>query len=291
MAQIAPRTGEFEYLKSAQIQIQADAPNDREAWALRLSHPQWGHARLASLKDTISIPKVLIEYDNRLDKSEKAAALLGRSSVQLQLDGEKKDVLRDRKRLLRFLDAVMGDDGLIAMDVSANHFWPKAALADELCHDADLDIDSLFTVHAVTTGQSKAVNWYHTHGLAEMGFFDFDVLRPSPDLLTSRCHDFARAIAFAIVEGKAQPTTPIVHLLSSGPIRFVDVAEFNRRAAKSDRALRDADDFHNRNRTVLCEPDKGGWRNKIFGAHHLPIECCPRRRENSWCFSPVLPLG
>ena len=230
---IAPRAGEFEYLKSAQIQFrptrQTIAKPGRPFISRAVGPREAGFAERHDF-DTQGADR----YDNRLDKSEKAAALLGRSSVQLQLDGEKKDVLRDRKRLLRFLDAVMGDDGLIAMDVSANHFWSKAALADELCHDADLDIDSLFTVHAVTAGQSKVVNWYHTHGLAEMGFFDFDVLRPSPDLLTSRCHDFARAIAFAIVEGKVQPTTPMVHLLSSGPIRFVDVAEFNRRAAKSD---------------------------------------------------------
>src|SRR5207248_2514776 len=76
------------------------------------------------------------------------------------------------------------------------------ALDDELCHDADLDIESLYTLHAVTGDEAgdEAVIWLHSHGLAEIGLFDFDVLRPSEDLL-GRGRDALRAVAFAILDG------------------------------------------------------------------------------------------
>ena len=284
---MAPRAQEFAHLESAQINIVGDKPTEWEAWALRLSHPRWGQARLASPKRTEPVPKAVVQFDNRLDESEKSVALHGQSSVSVNLDGAKTDVLRDRKRLLRFLNAVMGEDGLIAYDATASRFWSRAALADELSHDADLDIDSLFTIHAITANQSEEVNWYHTHGLAEIGFFDFDILRPSADLLTSRCHDFARAVAFAIVEGKVQSSTPFAKILSTGPLRFVDVAEFNRRAAKRDRDLRDTDEFHNQNRTVLCDPVKVNWFSKLLGSPATPSRMLSAPQGDFMVFFPT----
>src|SRR5207244_1057592 len=127
-------------LAAAGITMKSDVAADYEAWALRLTHPHWGDARLGAPKTTNPVPSVIVKYDGRLDETEKAEALLGRSSVFVTVNGDKGDVLRDRKRLLRFLSAVLGDDGLIALDATAMRFWSKAALADELCHDADLDI-------------------------------------------------------------------------------------------------------------------------------------------------------
>ncbi len=282
-----PRASEFSHLQSAGCEVRQGKPSGNEAWALQLSHPHWGQARIASLKQSPVIPKVLLQFDNRLEDSEKANGLLGQSSVHIELNGEKHDVLRDRKRLLRFLNAAMGNDGLIAMDLTASRFWPRAALDEELSHDADLDIDSLFTVHAVTDTQTGKPNWYHTHGLAEIGFFDFDVVRPSEDLLSARCHDFARAVAFSIVEGKVQPTTPIAKVISTGPIRFVEVTEFNRRASKADRAMRDTDEFHNRNRAVLCDPVTGGFLSKIFGSTPRPNQILSAPQGDFMVFFPT----
>ncbi len=272
---LPPKADEFAFLSAAGITSSADSATGGELWAVRLTHPTWGTARMSAPRQTVPIPKPILKYDARLEEGEKAHAALGRSSVRVRVEGDRGDVLRDRKRLLRFMAAVLGDDGRIALDATAMRFWSSAALADELCHDADLDIDSLFTVHAVTENddlisidpgaKGRPCRWYHTHGLAEIGFFDFDVLRPSPDLLTARCHDFARAVAFAIVEGKVQPSTPVAKILSNGPVRLVDVAEFNRRGRQEDRALRDLDVGHNRNRTVLCDPVDTRWWHRFTG--------------------------
>jgi uncharacterized protein YegJ (DUF2314 family) len=260
---IAPQSHEFNFLQKLNIKIRPDTAAGNEAWAVRLSHPVWGTARLAAPVKTTPIPKPILQFDARLDPSEKAEAALGRSGVKVEVEGEKGDVLRDRKRLLRFLNAVMGSDGLIALDLTAYRFWSRAALADELCHDADLDIDSLFTIHAIYDEQ-KTTRWYHTHGLAEIGFFDFDVIRPHADLISARCHDFARAVAFGIVEEKVQPSTPVARLSSAGPIRLVEIGEFNRRASKPDKLCRDTDELHNKNRTVLCDPVRPSWVHRFF---------------------------
>jgi uncharacterized protein YegJ (DUF2314 family) len=284
---LTPRADEFAHLAAAGIAIKPVAAAEHELWALQLTHSTWGEARLAAPRHTVPVPKVLVKFDARLDETDKTEALLGQSSVQLKMSGEKNDVLRDRKRLLRFFNAVMGDDGLIALDATAMRFWSRAALADELCHDADLDIDSLFTIHAIRSGDEKNVNWFHTHGLAEIGFFDFDIVRPSLDLLTSRCHDFSRAVAFSIVEGKVEASTPLAKITSSGPIRLVDVAEFNRRASKADRDLRDADDLHNRNRTVLCDPAGRRWISRLVGIPAHPSRLLSAPQGDFMVFFPA----
>ncbi len=267
---IAPMAREFDFLRQLGVTATPRTPADHELWAMKLSHPSWGNARLASPRKTGPVPKIIVQFDARLGDSERTDALLGQSSVLIEVEGDKGDVLRDRKRLLRFLNAVMGDDGLISLDMTALRFWSRAALADELCHDADLDIDSLFTIHAIHTRGQEHTHWYHTHGLAQIGFFDFDIINPSPDLLTGRCHDFARAVAFSIVEGKVAASTPLARISSAGPIRLVEVSEFNRRAPKGVRALRDSDEIHNRNRTVLCEPVRPKWTHRFIKPPVLP---------------------
>jgi hypothetical protein len=284
---MAPRAEEFGHLESAGISIKSVAHADHELWALDLTHATWGHARLAAPRRTVPIPAAVVKFDARLDDTDKADALLGQSSVHLKISGDKGDILRDRKRLLRLFNAVMGDDGLIALDATAMRFWSRPALADELRHDADLDIDSLFTLHAITTGDDKKVNWLHTHGLAEIGFFDFDIVRPSPDLLTSRCHDFARAVAFSIVEEKVQVSTPIAKITSAGQLRLVDVAEFNRRADKEDRDLRSDDPAHNRNRTVLCDPAGRRWINRMVGIPAHPSRLLSEPQGEFMVFFPA----
>ena len=275
---VQPRLGEFAFLADHGVTVRPAADDEASA---DLSHPQWGTARLTIPRQPLPVPRPMIVHDARLDAAERAEAVLGRSGVFVRVEGDRGDVLRDRKRLLRYLNAVMGDDGLVAFDATASRFWPRAALADELAHDADLDIDALFTVHAVTgdddlaaegTGtRGPACRWYHTHGLAEIGHFDFDVVRPHQSLVTGRCHDFARAVAFAVVEGKVQRSTESVRICSGGPVRLVDVAEFNRRASAADRSARDADDFHNRDRAVLCDVATGGkLRRKLLGTPARP---------------------
>src|SRR6185437_10297899 len=125
---IPPRPEEFSFLVSHDIQIHPADPENASLWELHLEHPEWGRARMWAPRISQTLPEVLTKYDPRLDDSEKRDASLARSSVVIKVDGIKGDVLRDRKRLLRFLYAVLGDDGLIACDVTAMRFWPRSAL-------------------------------------------------------------------------------------------------------------------------------------------------------------------
>jgi uncharacterized protein YegJ (DUF2314 family) len=161
---------------------------------------------------------------------------------------------------------LMGDDGVLAVDHLAQKFWTRDALDDELAHDADLDVDSLFVTHMVYENESgesdeqPAPYWAHTHGLAELGALDFDILRPAP-LLCGTGYDVFRAIAFCILEGEITATTSRVQVISpGGAVAFVSIGEFNRRAAPADVALRGdrEDPAHNQLRLIACEPRRGG---------------------------------
>ncbi len=235
-------------------------------WALRLSHPKWGEADVVCLRECPRPPQQLIDFDPSLTKEEREQAHLGESTVSVMLEGERRDVLRDRKNLLRFLRAVMGGDGMVAFDHTAQRFWPREALDDELCHDADLDIESLYTLHAITDDQDdNKVDSQHPHGLSEIGLFAFDVLEPSEDPL-GRGRDALRVIAFAILEGNVERNTPRFTLMRpGGDVRFVDVRDFQKRASRPANALRiGADPQHAGNRAVLCDP-AGGMLSRLFG--------------------------
>jgi len=213
---------------------------------------------------------MLIEFDKNLTSDEKETAAAAKSAVLVRMRGSKQDVLRDRKSLLRYFGAVMADDGVVAIDHIAQRMWSRGALDDELSHDADVDIVALYTLHAVGSEESDSADWLHTHGLAEMGFFDFDILKPANEL-GDIAADALRAIAFAIVEGEVTKSTPRWQLAyPKGDVRFVDVAEFNHRADASIKRLRgehpERDEDHNHNRAILCEPSGkllGRWLDTL----------------------------
>jgi hypothetical protein len=169
------------------------------------------------------------------------------------------------------------------MDHVAQRFWSRAALDDELSHDADLDIDGIFTLHAVTDddkeeeqpdeAEERHVKWLHSHGLAEIGFFDFDILNPSEDL-GAHGYDALRAIAFMIVEGNLGRTTARARLVyPGGDVRAVPVPEFEHKAAPEFVAIRhDPEREHERDRVVLCEPAGrlfGRWFDKVRPSRFL----------------------
>jgi hypothetical protein len=271
---VAPRAAEFAHLADRGFIIHPVEPGESAHWAMRLAHPRLGEADVVCLWDCPRPPRQLIDFDPMLTREEREQAYLGESTVSVVIEGQRSDVLRDRKTLLRFLHAVMGNDGVVAVDHTAQRFWPREALDDELAHDADLDIESLYTLHAVTADHDghehdddddPDVVWLHSHGLAEIGLFDFDVLRPSEDVL-GRGRDALRAVAFAILEGAVTRTTPRFTLMApGGDVRFVDVRDFLRRAGRSANDLRTAaDDDHNRNRAVLCDVG-GGPLARLFG--------------------------
>jgi len=262
-----PRLEELTGLQRTGVTVKPKKGRQEVHWAAELVHPAWGEATLVCLRGVPPPPKEWIRHDARLSEEETREALTGQSTVTVHISGEKGrgNVLRDRKHLFRFLRAVMGDDGVVAVDHVAMRLWSRDALDDELSHDADLDIDALFCLHAVAPDGADRATWIHSHGLGKLGYFDFDVIDPSEDLGGALADTF-RAIAFAIVEGEVSRSTPKFELAHpGGEVRFVDVAEFNRKADARTKSLRcDADDEeHTVDRSVLCQP-AGGLLGRLF---------------------------
>src|SRR3954469_15532248 len=110
---IPPRAQEFAHLEQRGLRVRNIQPSPAANWALRLSHPKWGEADIVCLHECPRPPEQLIDFDPSLTKEEREQAHLGESTVSVMLEGERRDVLRDRKNLLRFLRAVMGGDGMV----------------------------------------------------------------------------------------------------------------------------------------------------------------------------------
>lgn len=233
-------------------------------WVLRLEHPELGVATVLSRKDYPLPPPEVVSSDHHLSDSERTAIGRAGSALGITVEGRRGHLLRDRKLALRIMQRLLGAEGLAAVDHCAMRFWTRADLDDELAHDADLDIQSLYTVHCVTAGDflrappgqrggdGAPVVWLHTHGLAELGSVDFDVLRPSPDLM-GRFADLVRAIAFSLVEGEGSRGTLTV--IPGKPFALVSASDFDAGAAPEDVTLRaDSEGGHRDGRVVLCEP-------------------------------------
>ena len=223
---------------------------------------------------------VLVDWDPFLTADERQEALAGQTGVCVLVQGKRGNVLRDRKFLLRYMRALMGDDGVSSLDHVGQRFWSRQALDEELSHDADLDVTSIHVLHTITADEEKSdqeseVVWVHSHGLAEIGFLDFDILKPSADVL-GRGNDALRAIALALVEGKVTGTVasfPLAH--PGGDVRFVEIGDFLRKAPADVLALRQADKDHNVKRLVLCEPEGkllGRWFGKVRPSRFLSQE-------------------
>jgi len=266
-------------------------------WQAELEHPDWGKARATCPRDWPSLPRELVMFDGRLTESDRDAASRGGRAVTVRMAGAKENVLRDRKLLLRFLGCLMGHDGTVVFDHLAWKPWTREALDEELAHDADLDIDSLFVVHLVQgeaparEGERPAVDWAHTHGLAELGAFDFDILRPSQLLLEAAADGF-RAIAYLLLDEEVGPRTESFDVvLPNGAVSFVPVEEWSRAAPEEERRLRDADDpGHNTRRLVLCDPRRpaGGLRRLLGSGRQVRASRLLSTIDDEgmmWCFT------
>jgi hypothetical protein len=233
-------------------------PAAGELWAIEATHREWGAAEIACLRTPRPLPDAIIDHTVALSDEERGRARLGESSVVVRMRTMNKNVLRDRKRLLYWLKALMDDEGVLAIDEISMLLWSQAMLQDEVAHDADLDIEALYTLHAIhDPADRERVAWLHTHGLETVGAFDFDILAPS-QFFMANCADPTRAVAFAALEGKVTASTSAFDLAHpNGTVRFVPVDVFDQQASPEHRALRDTDDAHGGKRAVLCEPAGG----------------------------------
>lgn len=251
---LAPRPEELPSLEQIGFTVEGLDQMPGMHWVLQLSSPQWGRAQVAAWRNPRPLPREMVDYAVELTPEEKELALLGQATISVRLSGTRDDLLRDRKTMLRLLGVLMDDDGVVAIDYTSRKFWSRAALDDELSHDADVDIDALYTLHAVGDDSGKLA-WLHTHGLAEIGLFDFDLIYPDPALVDIQ-NDVVRAVALTIAEGKLRAGgAPILFAGHDVYIQAIEAATFDRLASPADRAPRElADDDHIRDRCVICEP-------------------------------------
>jgi hypothetical protein len=231
----------------------AQRRRDGVRWAFSLEHPTHGSAELWAETESPRI-EPFIRFANSLTEGERAAAAGSATCVRLTVPARRRHVLRDRKTMLRIARDVLGDEGLMVLDLASELPWSRAALADELAHDADLDIEALFCLHVVFDESAPDhVRWLHSHGLAALGGFDVDVLAPHPAFV-AWCSDPYRAIATMILRRDIAPGEGrFTFGQPNGDARLVPAAEFMREADPADAALRDAAD-HDDQRSVLCEP-------------------------------------
>lgn len=252
----------FAPLQAQGIEVRELSPPDGCRWSLSLTHPDWGMALLSAPRESVLPDAEILGIQRGLDDEERRRILDAGHELRLLVDASRKHVLRDRKLLLRWARLMMGDAGVGLMDTTSQLFWSIARLDEELAHDADLDISAVFCLHAVGDAEGRSCEWLHSHGLAEIGAFDFDILRPS-EAVMHVAEDVSRALAFAIVEGELRESQERFGLLwPGGDIRMVPVAEFQAKAPRSERDVRDAED-HDARRAVVCEP--AGLVSRLFG--------------------------
>jgi Uncharacterized protein conserved in bacteria (DUF2314) len=258
---LAPSIESLDGLARASIEVTLEPASTDQLWSATLRHRAWGQARIHAPRGAQPFPPLLVEFASGLTDIERELVMRdAHYPLILDVPARDGDVLRDRKRFLRFLAAVLGDDGVAGVDALSSLIWTRARLTDELAHEAPLDIVHIHALHLVS---KPGGSWLHSHGLGELGFVDFDVLRPAEALLAEQ-FDVLRAIAFAIVEGGASSSV-ITPVANADPVMLIDASVFMRAAASADRALRDADE-HSQRRVVCCEPTPPGLLRRLFGA-------------------------
>jgi uncharacterized protein YegJ (DUF2314 family) len=255
---LAPSLQSLDGLRVHGVSIAPTDPGPDALWEAELSHPEWGTALLRAPRELFPLDRVAVSCDGRLSPEDKELAHSAERALFIKVTPQHDDVLRDRKSLLRYLGALLHEDGLLAFDAAAEAVWTREHLSEELAHDAPLDITQILVLHQVDMGDGI---WLHSHGLSELGFVDFDILRPA-DGLTHEQIDLVRALAFAIVEGHS---SGVLHVAApGGEVELVDASAFMQRATARDRSLRESDS-HTEKRVVCCEPEaRRGFLARLF---------------------------
>lgn len=252
---LPPRLDKLESLASAGVSVTPGPPSEAAHWTATARHEEWGTAEIVCPRHSKGPSRDILEMDVSLTPGEREVASLGDCSVVVQMRG-KSHVLRDRRCLLGFLRAVMGKRGLVALDHTSHRHWSREALEEELFHDAVPDVDMIYALHAVRQGLGAPPSWLHSHGMADLGYVDFDILNPAADLFTSQ-YDAVRAVALAILEGDLTLSSRTWTFSNRGDVRLVGVSAFLRQAApRILQARPDAGGEHGMRRGVVC--DAGG---------------------------------
>lgn len=256
---LQPRAEEFDFLRREGIDVRPGRPV-QGGWALELRHREWGAALLSAQEGMRPPPADYVEWSHGLTREEKEQIRGAGTAIGLRVPAKRGNVLADRKRMLRFMRAVMADDALAGLDTAATRFWTRDALDLELTHGADLDVGAVYTIHSVyddaAPGEPEPY-WVHTHGLAELGGFDFDILAPSADFIEAAGDGFLDALAYMVLSGDVQMDGPAVRFaMPDGVVRMVNATRFMTHARPEERKLREHDEEHGTKRAVVCDPSE-----------------------------------
>ena len=250
-----------------------DVPDAR--WSYRVRHPVLGTADVWADDATAPLADHLAGATTLTDE-ERARAEGAASAVLLRVPPVWGDVRRDRKTLLRLAAAVLGDEGVMVVDLGSRVAWSPAALAEELAHDADLDLEALYSVHAVAGGRT----WLHTHGLDDLGGMDIDIVEAHPDFVAASS-DPIRAIAATLLDQPAGEGFPdeLRFGQPGGVARPVPLTSFLTTASAALRqARRDLGAGHAGRRVVLCEPAHAGFLGFLNARRDTPEPLALARR-------------
>jgi Uncharacterized protein conserved in bacteria (DUF2314) len=122
----------------APVTVKRATPASGQVWAIEAAHPVWGSAEIACERAPAPLPDVFIDHTLALTDSEKTRARLGASTIAVRVQARHKHVLKDRKRLLFWLRALMQPDGVLAVD-GTSPFRALAFAALEGAIGADTD--------------------------------------------------------------------------------------------------------------------------------------------------------
>lgn len=267
------RPEEYQFLTKLGVSGKLGKRSDAAHWTLELSHKQWGSASLIALRDIPMPDAATVQYSAGLSDQDRTEMAGAGWAVALTAPASRGHVLRDRKNFLRYLRAVMGTDALMSVDSQSMLFWPRGRLDDELQHDADLDVEALYCIHAVSDRQGEEeapIPWVHTHGLGELGAYDFDILNCHPAVGSVSGGDLFRGIAFSLLEGELKPGAEVLVRAPGSPVRAVEAGEFQVKAHAPDAALREHDEAHASRRVVLCDPMPGFLGRLLRGTRPRP---------------------
>lgn len=255
------------------VRIRALPPGPRGSWGFEIDHPEWGEACIAGIAERPDVSPLAIQISNRLLPEEKEHALAARSVLAVITSEREGHAPEDRKFLLRFLEVLLdpASPHATSFDCRARTLWSAAALREELAHDADLDIHALIEMHGASKHPPKLerephgrgivpprVDWFHSHGLADLGSYDFEILQPAPILLLDG-FEVLRGLAHRLLYGSIEPGAPRQTLfVPGGDIALLDVARFEREGPREERALRvrlpQGDAHDGPRRVVVCDP-------------------------------------
>ncbi len=245
-------------------------------WALDLRHPDWGHGRVASPKEVDTLPSQMTPF-RLLSSAEKSAIDGARSRLTVALDAPGANLLRERKHLFRFMAAVGGTKAVAMLEPLSMRLWTPADMADELAHDADLDIEALYSVHTIAGDTGECI-WVHTHGLVAAGGFDLDFVQSRPGTDFYLYPDIVRTLAAQALDDPALIEAPSI--LVARPdieVRFLPTSEVlaKGRGAGADRLrdlVKDDDGAHIDGHAVACAPAASGVFRRWLGRRSVEVD-------------------